>query len=96
MTFNDGVLFMYYSKRHLWSTVREESVMLACSEVTKLNGSNVRAPYTSHTDAEDALCSGPIRPDHQVSPEDADKHKKEFNRSKTAITSIFTEKQLQY
>ncbi len=67
--------------------------MLACSEVTKLDGSYVRAPYTSHTDAEDALCSGLMRPDRQVSPEDADKHKKECNRSKTAI---FTEKQLQH
>ncbi len=56
--------------------------MLACSEVTKLDGSYVRAPYTSHTDAEDALCSGLMRPDRQVSPEDADKHKKECNRSK--------------
>lgn len=95
VTFNYGALFMYYSKRHLWSTVREESVMLVCSRV-RGHGSNIRASYTSHTDAEDALFSGPIRPDRRVSPEDADKHRKEFSRSKTAMTSIFTEKQLQY
>lgn len=54
------------------------------SEVTEHDGSSIRAPYTSHTEAEDVLCSGPIRPDRRVSPEDADNHRKEFIRSKTA------------
>lgn len=41
------------------------------SEVTELDGSSIRAPYTSRRDAEDVLCSGPTRPGRQVSPEDA-------------------------
>lgn len=41
------------------------------SEVTELDGSSIRAPYTSDRDAEDVLCSGPTRPGRQVSPEDA-------------------------
>lgn len=43
----------------------------AGSEVTELDGSSIRAPYTSGRDAEDVLCSGPTRPGRQVSPEDA-------------------------
>ncbi len=54
------------------------------SEVTERDGSNIRAPYTSHTDAEDVLYSGQICPDRRVSPEDANNHRKECSRSRSS------------